>query len=139
VGGYLITPRVYDSLGQSIVNVGLVLFVWHCVTTRGGWLVHALNWRPIMFLGVLSYSLYLWQQLFLNANSRSFLASFPVNIGMSVAAALVSYYVVERPFLEARKFFPHARSRPRSAAAGDRVPVTAASADRVDGTAVKIN
>jgi peptidoglycan/LPS O-acetylase OafA/YrhL len=45
-----------------------------------------LNWRPAVFVGVLSYSLYLWQPL----------ATRPI---LLACAALGSYFVVERPFL----------------------------------------
>jgi len=106
VGSFLVNSKIYDSIGQSIANLGLALILWHCVTVANGPVVKALNWRPIAFIGVLSYSLYLWQQLLLDPNSRSFYARFPVNIGLSFCAALVSYYLIERPFLRARRFFP---------------------------------
>ncbi len=105
VGAYLVNTRIYDSIGQSVANVGLGLIVWYCVTAPGGFVVKVLNWRPMAFIGVLSYSLYLWQQLFLDPISRSFYAHFPVNVALSFGAALASYFVVERPFLRARRFF----------------------------------
>ena len=106
VGCYLVSTPLYDSIGQSVANIGLALLVWHCVSAQGGWVVKMLNWRPVMFVGVLSYSLYLWQQLFLDPSSRALYASFPLNVALALCAALVSYYVIERPFLEARRFFP---------------------------------
>jgi peptidoglycan/LPS O-acetylase OafA/YrhL len=53
----------------------------------------------VVFLGVLSYSLYLWQQLFLDRHSTSALTSFPVNVGAALVAAAVSYHIIERPAL----------------------------------------
>ena len=41
-----------------------------------------LNARPVAFVGVLSYSLYLWQQPFLNRHSGSWISSFPVNLAL---------------------------------------------------------
>jgi peptidoglycan/LPS O-acetylase OafA/YrhL len=105
VASYLVNTKIYDSIGQSIANVGLTLVLWHCITVPKGFVGRLLNWRPIVFIGVLSYSLYLWQQLFLNPNSRSFYASFPVNVCLSFCAALISYYIIERPFLRARRYF----------------------------------
>ena len=55
-----------------------------------------------MWIGTLSYSLYLWQQPFLNRHSDAWFAAFPLNVGLAFAAALVSYYLVERPVLSWR-------------------------------------
>ena len=58
--------------------------------------------RPAMlFVGRLSYSLYLWQQMFLVVRTPEIDAvrRFPIDLVLTVACALASYYVVERPFL----------------------------------------
>ncbi len=62
-----------------------------------------LNTRPLVWVGTLSYSLYLWQQLFLNRKSDALLNSFPLNIILAFAAATASYYLVERTFLQLRE------------------------------------
>jgi peptidoglycan/LPS O-acetylase OafA/YrhL len=61
-----------------------------------------INWRPVAFVGVLSYSLYLWQQLFLNRNSSAWSNTFPQNLCFAVAAALGSYFLLEKPLLKLR-------------------------------------
>jgi len=51
-------------------------------------------------VGRISYSLYLWQQLFLIPGwdaSAAWWTQFPVNLGLVFAAAITSYYVIERP------------------------------------------
>ena len=67
-----------------------------------------LNWGPIAKIGVLSYSIYLWQTLFLHEGNEpvfgaiGWLGRFPFNwLGILLAGAF-SYYVVERPFLKLR-------------------------------------
>jgi peptidoglycan/LPS O-acetylase OafA/YrhL len=55
-----------------------------------------------VFVGVLSYSLYLWQQLFLNRASTSWIERFPENLVLAFCAALVCHYAIERPFLKLR-------------------------------------
>jgi peptidoglycan/LPS O-acetylase OafA/YrhL len=56
-------------------------------------------------LGVLSYSLYLWQQLFLVPWNEhlSVVQEFPWNFLSCFAFAVVSYFVVEKPFLRWKK------------------------------------
>jgi peptidoglycan/LPS O-acetylase OafA/YrhL len=51
------------------------------------------------FIGKLSYSLYLWQQLFFH---YSFIPMFPLNLIATVGLASVSYFLLEKPFLRLR-------------------------------------
>ena len=54
------------------------------------------------YLGRISYSLYLWQELFLVLESPSWgvLRRFPVNVICSIAVAAVSYQFIEKPVLD---------------------------------------
>ncbi len=53
----------------------------------------------LVYIGKLSYSLYLWQQLFLTPLNTTISGIFPYNIGFSFLVALISYYLIEKPFL----------------------------------------
>jgi peptidoglycan/LPS O-acetylase OafA/YrhL len=53
----------------------------------------------------MSYSLYLWQQLFFNPFSSSPISKFPLNLVAALAAASASYILVERPLLNLRRRF----------------------------------
>jgi peptidoglycan/LPS O-acetylase OafA/YrhL len=58
--------------------------------------------RVLKWIGRLSYSLYLWQQLFLIAGARqpfSLLQKFPINLGLLLLAAVLSYELLERPMI----------------------------------------
>jgi peptidoglycan/LPS O-acetylase OafA/YrhL len=96
-------PRLYLFFAFTIMNVGIALCIDWCVTYDssrvGGWL----NSRPLVFLGVMSYSIYLWQQLFLDKTSSALVEQFPLNVFLIAAAALTSYYLIERPSLRARQ------------------------------------
>jgi len=85
------------------MNVGIVLCIDWCITNHKGRIGKLLNAKPVAFFGVISYSVYLWQQIFLNRYSTSIFTQFPVNILLALTAALLSYYVVERPSLGFRR------------------------------------
>lgn len=62
----------------------------------------ALNWGPVAWLGRISYSLYLWQELF--CSSRTLHLGYAL-ILPSLACACLSYYLVEQPLLRIRDKF----------------------------------
>jgi peptidoglycan/LPS O-acetylase OafA/YrhL len=63
-----------------------------------------LETAPPRWIGRISYSLYLWQNLFLIplgvAWHLGLLQTLPLNIAAAFAAAALSYYVVERPMIK---------------------------------------
>lgn len=92
-----------DSVfGTSVINVCLAILIHRSVNLPRDWFGLALNWKPIAFVGVLSYSLYVWQQLFLNRESGSWINAFPQNLILAVAAGLGSYFLLEKPLLQLR-------------------------------------
>lgn len=105
-----VSPSLYDRFGGNyILPIGLTLdgaaitlFVLWVVRRPETALGRMLNLSPICFLGVISYSLYLWQQLFLTGFNTSFTGRFPLNYAFAVAAGMISYFAVERPFLSLR-------------------------------------
>jgi peptidoglycan/LPS O-acetylase OafA/YrhL len=66
-----------------------------------------LNVAPVVWLGQISYSLYLWQQPFLDPHS-------PTRYGLlwAIGIACLSYYLVERPVLRYREDHTRAPSDP---------------------------
>jgi len=95
---------VYElPIGISL-EAGLIAFIvaW-CLRnplSMGG---AFLNSQFMMHIGVLSYSLYLWQQLFLTNLNQTILGAFPIGIFFSYAAACASYYLMEKRFLNLRR------------------------------------
>jgi peptidoglycan/LPS O-acetylase OafA/YrhL len=93
---------VVGVFGSSVANASLAILIHRCVYCSSDWVGRVLNWKPIAFVGLLSYSLYLWQQLFLNRNSTSWVNMFPQNLLFAVTAALASYFLLEKPLLKLR-------------------------------------
>lgn len=61
-----------------------------------------LSWRPAVAVGLLSYSLYLWHwPVFSFVDYRLFESAgelrFALKIGISIALAILSFYIIERP------------------------------------------
>ncbi|MFI5348836.1 MAG: acyltransferase family protein [Elusimicrobiota bacterium] len=98
-GGY----TVVGVFGGTFINVALAILIHRSVYRHGDWMGRILNWKPLAFVGVLSYSLYLWQQLFLNRQSAAWANAFPQNIVLAAGAALGSYFLIEMPLLKLRR------------------------------------
>jgi len=96
-------PLVTLGASVTVINLCLALCIDWAVTFSDGRIGRILNAAPLVFVGWISYSLYLWQQPFLNRDSAAWSAAFPLNILLTLAAALGSYYLVERPSLQLRK------------------------------------
>jgi peptidoglycan/LPS O-acetylase OafA/YrhL len=63
-----------------------------------------LEWTPLRSIGRISYSLYLWQQLFftqrfLGTRPLGCLEAWPLNIVLTFMLATLSYHAVERPLV----------------------------------------
>ncbi|MEO6237687.1 MAG: acyltransferase [Vicinamibacterales bacterium] len=112
-------PLVYFAVSFALVNICVVLCLDWVVTHADGTIGRVLNARPLVFVGVMSYSLYLWQQPFLHRASTAAVASFPLNIGLAVVCALVSYYVIELPSLRSRRRIEQWFTARRGPAPGD--------------------
>lgn len=119
-------PRELAPLLAPLRNLSVLGIVWWCINNPSHLFGRMLHWRPLVYLGAISFSLYLWQQLFLSA-SDSWLCQFPQNLIGAVAAGAVSYRLCELPARSLAMRFRAGRSAKGDASA----PVGAtASRDR---------
>lgn len=93
-------PHFRPALGYSIKVWALGCVFWMVLNNIESRLLRILAWRPLVGLGVLSYSLYLWQQLFVNHTRPEWIHRWPQNVVVAVAAAAASYLLVESRFLK---------------------------------------
>ena len=89
--GYYLLP-----LGYSLDNLAIAYLLLYVVRNPSRVSGRVLNNRVIAHIGVISYSLYLWQQLFLG------LWPFPWGLLGSFLAAELSWRIVETPALRLR-------------------------------------
>ena len=90
------TRTLFDLFVLSpILQCSIAGLVLHVIRSP----YRVLNFAPVMWLGRISYSLYLWQQPFFYAQVR-----YPAyRLLYGVALACLSYYLVEQPILRLRQ------------------------------------
>jgi peptidoglycan/LPS O-acetylase OafA/YrhL len=94
--------KIQMLVGETITNVGIAISIDWAMRNTKGVAGRFLNQPTVSFIGVLSYSLYLWQQPFLNRDSDKLYCAFPLNILLAFSMALLSYTAIEAPFLRLR-------------------------------------
>lgn len=95
----MISGKLGVGVTPSITAISLSLLVWTaaCRSPR------FLESRIMVAIGLGSYSLYLWQQIFLNPHSTSDMTRFPLNVALACIAAWMSYTFIEQPFLRLKE------------------------------------
>ena len=96
----------YGTIANMLIAVILICSVFGL---KGTWFKF-LNSRIMEQIGIWSYSIYLWQQLF-TANKDHFINRFPFNLGFILIASLSSYYFIEKPFLRLKTRFSSPRKK----------------------------
>ena len=106
---FLLAP-ITVSIGATIQSAAAAYLILSYGFVRRGAVYSVLNKPVVRYVGLLSYSLYIWQQPFFNAPSSygiesSLLLQFPFNVVGAFALAALSYHALEMPFLALRKRF----------------------------------
>lgn len=87
-------PRIF-AVSTSMMNISIALCIDWVVTNYETLPGRLLNSAPMVYLGTMSYSIYLWQQLFFDKSDLIW-TKFPLNfIGLAVMS-LISYYFIEK-------------------------------------------
>jgi len=107
---------VYRDSVASIANPLLVaVWITQLIALRGTPLWSWTSWKWVRYLGRISYSIYLYQQLLVDS-AKNALVHQRVEIQLAATVALItlaasaSYYFIERPFLRLKTRFSRAAS-----------------------------
>ena len=108
IAGYVAgLPRVCFLAGVTL----LILFVYF---NQRSPMVRALEIRPLAYIGLISYGLYVWQGIFTGNGPYRQFPSFPPSIELGLIltciAAPLSYHFFEKPILRLKGRFEGARS-----------------------------
>lgn len=103
----LYIPVFFIPMGifvQSIAIITLLLLILHSQQKK--W-VQALEFRPLAYIGIISYGIYVYQGFFLRTGGGSELwfQQFPTNILFALVLAVISYELVEKPVLKLKQKF----------------------------------
>lgn len=98
------------TFGKTIEAALAAIIIIAISCMKEFWLSRLLRAKVPVFLGTISFSLYLWQQLF-TGNSFVWALEFPFNIVQAIAAAALSYWVIEKPFFALKKKFKHQKDK----------------------------
>jgi peptidoglycan/LPS O-acetylase OafA/YrhL len=125
----------YDlPVGRTINAVSIAIIILYVTRRPETPIGLILNSRIVVFVGVLSYSLYLWQQLFLTSLNTTWTGKYPVNLAVCFAVATLSYFFIERPFLRLKDRIPKRQvARLEDTANGLPEPVTVALRSKKSG------
>jgi len=109
VGAAAVTGRAgsAEPVLPLVQAIAILLVIWVTIDRQSGVIYRALNMSLVVQLGVLSYSLYVWQELFISWSAGPKLSSLPLYDWRvwwlpALACACASYYLVERPILRIR-------------------------------------
>jgi peptidoglycan/LPS O-acetylase OafA/YrhL len=83
----------------SILNVlNISLLFCYIINLKNG-IVHSIvNNSILLFIGIISYSVYLWQQIFFSKNDIFYIDNVSLRFLILFLIALFSYYFIENPF-----------------------------------------
>jgi peptidoglycan/LPS O-acetylase OafA/YrhL len=91
-------------IGYSCEAVCIGLVLAYVVSRPASWPGKFLNLRIVRHVGVISYSLYLWQQMFTGPETARG-GGFPINLVLILGCAELSYWMIERPSIRWRMKF----------------------------------
>jgi peptidoglycan/LPS O-acetylase OafA/YrhL len=85
--------------GNTIISLCIIFLIISGINPGNKAMYKVLNSKFFIHIGILSYSIYIWQQFFFVGEFIPFWRTFPFNLLFIYLVSLASYRLWERPFL----------------------------------------
>jgi peptidoglycan/LPS O-acetylase OafA/YrhL len=99
----------FFTLQSCFINLFISIFIGiiivNNISPKTNLIYKFLNLKALSFIGILSYSIYIWQQLFLSNDTRFPPAKYPINLLFLALVPVLSYFYYEKFFLKLKKHF----------------------------------
>lgn len=117
IAGAHVRPELfYHGVGKTLIFLSVALAMDISIVRFESLPGRILNSAPFVFVGKLSYSLYLWQQVFLKDRTQPY-GWFPLNLGLALLLALFSFHFIEEPAVRFGREFAARAKKGRAMAA----------------------
>ena len=90
---HMVPDALRYSAGPLLFGIAIVT-----LPCAGGWLTALLELRVLRWFGLMSFSLYLWQQPFMVASQNAPPSMRLLCLALAVLTGLASYHMIEQPF-----------------------------------------
>ncbi|MBS1525981.1 MAG: acyltransferase [Bacteroidetes bacterium] len=100
-----ILGKISLPFSNTVAGCGVLFLLLCYIEPSESPVYKLLNSRVIVHIGILSYSLYIWQEFFFVEKFNNIFFTFPYNWALIYIVALASYYLWEKPFLKLKDRF----------------------------------
>lgn len=102
-------PNEFSILFNLPHSIGVSLFLLWIVHHQTHVFITWLEWKPIRYLGTISYGIYIWQGFFIRTSShfepKIQLHEWPLNLLLTLIISILSYEILEKRVLNLKKYF----------------------------------
>lgn len=102
-------PEILLPLLNLFHSLGVVALLLWIANNQSSKIVKILEWKPIKYLGMISYGIYIWQGFFVRTGPemtpKIWVHDFPQNIILTLLVSVISYEFFEKKILKLKKKF----------------------------------
>lgn len=103
---FIFIPSSLFGLGWFVQSIGTSILILYVLLNQESKFVALMEYKPIAFIGKLSYGIYIYQGLFLGTGpftNGMTIQEYPLNIILTFLIAILSYVLIEKRFLLLKK------------------------------------
>ena len=98
--------------GRLIISSAILFLIAAYIIPSDKIIFKILNHKAVVHIGILSYSIYVWQEFFFVGQIKDWWRQLPYNMLVIYIVSLTSYYLWEKQFLKIKKYFQGNKLKP---------------------------